>query len=336
MRIKVLHPGLLTSIQDIGRYGYQKHGVIVSGAMDTYSLRIANLLVGNEETTAALEITLLGPRLVIEQDLLIAITGGDLSPTVDDTLIPMWRPVYLKQGSVLKFGACKSGCRAYLAVGGGYQLPAVMNSKSTYLRAGIGGFDGRAIKKEDCLTVAPLSDRSARLMAQLAAKKTDQSFTPSSWFFGRHHVTQQPAIPVIRVTRGIQYDCFSNETKREVFNQIYQVTPQSDRMGYRLSGKPLILAQPLEMISEAVALGTVQVPPDGNPIILLADRQTVGGYPKIAQVALVDIPKVAQIKPGGQMQFCEISGYEAEELYLAREKLIDHVKTAIDLKLIEN
>ena len=335
MSIKVLHPGLLTSIQDIGRYGYQKHGVIVSGAMDAYSLRIANLLVGNEETTAALEITLLGPRLVIEQDILIAITGGDLSPTVDDTPIPMWRPVYLKQGSVLKFGACKSGCRAYLAVGGGYQLPAVMNSKSTYLRAGIGGFNGRAIKKDDCLTVAPLSERSARLMAKLA-KNTNQSFSAPSWYFGSHHVTQHPAIPVIRVTRGIQYDCFSNETKREVFHQIYQVTPQSDRMGYRLSGKPLMLAQPLEMISEAVALGTVQVPPDGNPIILLADRQTVGGYPKIAQVALVDIPKVAQIKPGGQMQFCEISGYEAEELYLARENLIDHVKTAIDLKLIEN
>lgn len=336
MSIKVLHPGLLSSIQDIGRYGYQKHGVIVSGAMDAYSLRIANLLVGNEDNMAALEITLLGPRLVLEEDILIAITGGDLSVTVDDMAIPMWRPVFLKQGSVIKFGACKSGCRAYLAVGGGYQLPDVMNSKSTYLRAGIGGFNGRALKKDDCLKIAPPSERSARLMAQLAAKKADQLFSASSWFFGMHHVTQQSAVHVIRVTRGIQYDCFSNETKQEVFNQIYHVTPQSDRMGYRLSGKPLMLAQPLEMISEAVALGTVQVPPDGNPIILLADRQTVGGYPKIAQVALVDIPKVAQVKPGGQIQFREISGYEAEELYLEREKLIDHLKTAIDLKLIEN
>jgi antagonist of KipI len=141
----------MTSVQDLGRRGYQKHGVIVSGAMDSYSLRIANILVGNAEGEAALEITLVGPKLKIEKGTLLALTGGDLSPKVDGKTLPMWRPVYFKQDSVLEFGACRAGCRAYLAVAGGYDIPEVMGSKSTYLRAGIGGFQGRALQQGDSL-----------------------------------------------------------------------------------------------------------------------------------------------------------------------------------------
>jgi len=333
MSITVLRPGLLTSIQDLGRNGYQKHGVIVSGGMDSYSLRIANLLVGNEESEAVLEITLTGPSLELGEDALLAITGGDLSPTIDGKPVPMWRPVYIKRGSVLKFGACKSGCRSYLAVAGGYSIPEVMGSKSTYLRAGIGGFQGRALQKGDVLRCNSPQGQSVRLMQQLARKTSSGAFVSTAWYFGRTHIPHHSRPTKVRVMRGRQFEQFTGDSKNQFFHQLFQVTPQSDRMGYRLSGPALKLDQSLELISEAVTFGTIQVPPDGNPIILLADRQTVGGYPKIAQMAMVDVAIVAQIKPGETIGFQEISLAEAERLYIEREKEIDNLRTAIRLKL---
>jgi antagonist of KipI len=333
MSIKVLRPGLLTSLQDLGRYGYQKHGVIVSGGMDTYSLRAANILVGNVEREGVLEITLLGPSLMLEKDTLLAITGGDLSPSINGEPVPMWRPVYLKQDSILQFGACKSGCRAYLAVAGGYGIPAVMGSKSTYLRAGIGGFQGRALKEGDVLPLNSSQVQSARFMRQLVKKSVSDSFVSTSWFIGREHISRDARNIAVRVTRGNQFEQFTPESKEQFWNCPFKVTPQSDRMGYRLSGPALKLAEPLEMISEAVALGTIQVPPDGNPIILLADRQTAGGYPKIAQVAMADIPIVAQNKPGSEIWFQEISLAEAERLYVEREKYMQGLRRAINLQL---
>lgn len=333
MSIKVLRPGLLTSIQDLGRYGYQKHGVIVSGAMDSFSLRIANLLVGNQEGEAALELTLMGPSLRIEKDILMAITGGDLSPTVDGVLIPMWRPVYLKGGSTLQFGACKSGCRAYFSISGGYNIPEVMGSQSTYLRAGIGGFLGRALKKGDVLETKAPQERSLRYMQQLAKEDSRASFVSTAWYIGRGHIPQDFGHVKIRITRGRQFDQFTADSIEHLLQSPFQVTPQSDRMGYRLSGASLKLENPSEMISEAVALGTIQVPPDGNPIILLADRQTAGGYPKIAQMATVDVGIVAQSRPGADIWFQEIPLAEAERLYLERENAVKKLKMIIFLKM---
>ncbi|MCC5467386.1 biotin-dependent carboxyltransferase family protein [Pelosinus baikalensis] len=334
MSIKVLQPGLLTSMQDLGRYGYQKHGVIVSGAMDTYSLRIANILVGNQEGEGALEMALLGPSLEIEKDSLLAITGGNLSPTINGKVVPMWRPVYVKAGSILQFGVCKSGCRSYLAIAGGYDLLEVMGSKSTYLRAGIGGFQGRALQRGDVVAVKSLHGASLEQMEYFKRKNLSESFVPSSWYAGRPPIPQDLRLTTIRMTRGLQFEYFTVESKRQLLNAPFQVAAQSDRMGYRLSGVNLQLESPLEMISEAVALGTVQVPPDGNPIILLADRQTVGGYPKIGQVAIVDVPILAQVRPGATIQFQEITLEEAERLYIARENYIQELKTAIQLKFL--
>ena len=335
MSIKVITPGLLTTIQDLGRYGYQKYGVIVSGAMDSHSLRLANILVGNKEGEGVLEISLMGPSLQIENDVLLAITGGDLSPIIAGKPVPLWRPVYVKKGSVLEFGRCKSGCRTYLAVAGGFDIPLVMDSKSTYLRAGIGGFQGRALQVGDVLKVKNLQEQSLRLLEQLSQKTILHSFVSTSWYIGSSHIPQDPTHVTIRVMKGSQFNQFSVESQQELLHSPFQVTTQSDRMGYRLSGPTIKLAQPLEMISEAVALGTVQVPPDGNPIILLADRQSVGGYPKIAQVAMIDIATVAQTKPGGKIWFAEITLEEAEELYCAREKDIQNLTVAIDLKMRE-
>ena len=334
MSMTVLRPGLLSSIQDQGRYGFQKYGVIVSGAMDSYALRVANILVGNEEDEGVLEMTLMGPSLRLEQDMLLAITGGDMAPTINGAAVPMWRPVYVKQGSVLDFKGCKPGCRSYLAVAGGYDIPAVMGSKSTYLRAGLGGFHGRALQQDDVLAgQAPRSKQADRLIKQLVVKLQDHSFAATNWYAAKAHIPQ-PSQPIqVRVTCGSQYEQFTPESRTQFFNCPFQVTSQSDRMGYRLSGPVLTLSESLEMVSEAVALGTVQVPPDGNPIILLADRQTAGGYPKIAQVAAVDIALIAQTRPGDKIDFQEISLEVVEQLYLEREAYLQQLKQAIALRV---
>ncbi|KZL91631.1 biotin-dependent carboxyltransferase family protein [Clostridium magnum] len=332
MGITVINPGLLTTIQDLGRYGYQKYGIIVSGAMDTYSLRLANLLVGNKEGEAALEITLMGPSLEIEKGTLLAITGGDLSPTINGESIPMWRPVYLHEKSILKFGACKSGCRSYLAVAGGYDVAEVMESKSTYLRAGIGGFQGRGLQKDDVLEFKSPREESLNIIENLSKKHSANFFSSTLWYLRKKSVIKDSQNIKIRVIRNRQFDQFSLDSKKQFLTCSFKISHQSDRMGYRLQGPAINLEKPLEMISEAVALGTIQVPPDGNPIILLADRQTVGGYPKIAQIATVDISKVVQSKPGDRISFEEISLEEAERLYIEREKYIQNLKIAITLR----
>jgi antagonist of KipI len=333
MSIKVLTPGLLTSLQDLGRNGYQKYGVIVSGGMDGYSLRLANMLVGNEEGEAVLEMTLMGSSLLIEEDHLLAITGGDLSPTINGQPVPMGRPVLVKQGSILRFGACKSGCRAYAAVRGGYDIPEVMGSKSTYIRAGIGGYQGRALLAGDVISVRLPETPDLPLLASLYKKLEGHSFVSTSWYAGRSYIHQRSQEYLIRVMPSKQFEFFTSDSREQFFQQAFTITTQSDRMGYRLAGPLLQLTEPLEMVSEAVALGTIQVPPDGNPIVLLADRQTVGGYPKMAQVARVDIAALAQIKPGGKIRFQEISLAEAERLYVTREEEMEQLKMAIQYDL---
>ncbi len=333
MSIAVIRPGLLTTVQDLGRYGYQKYGVIVSGAMDPYALRVANLLVGNSAGEAGLEITLLGPTLQFAADTLLAITGGDLSPVVDGRPVPLWRPVYLAKDSILQFGAVKSGCRAYLAVAGGYAVGEVMGSKSTYLRAGIGGFAGRALQAGDVLQQNEPPAGAAEWLARLRQRAAGAPLGATSWYAGREHPAAAPAAATVRVMRGSQYSRFSAAAQTAFWNTEFTVTPRADRMGYRLAGAALDLDEPLEMLSEAVALGTIQVPPDGQPIILLADRQTTGGYPKIGQVAVVDAAKVAQVKPGGKIRFTEVTVAEADRLYQEREQTLHCLKTAINIKM---
>ncbi|WP_255451133.1 biotin-dependent carboxyltransferase family protein [Sporomusa sp. KB1] len=332
MSLKVLKAGLLTSVQDLGRHGYQKYGVSVSGAMDTYALRIANLLVGNEKCESALEITLIGPTLTLNKNTLLAITGANLSPTINGNPVPMWRPVYLTQDCILEFGTCLSGCRAYLAIAGGYSVPKIMGSKSTYFKAGLGGFQGRAIKAGDIISLDPSPNLSSTLIQKLFKKSDD--FMSTSWYLDSPYIAADSTSNItVRVLRGNQFDAFTNDSTRQFFLSSFQITPQSDRMGYRLSGVNLQLNKPLEMISEAIGPGIIQVPPDGNPIILLADRQTVGGYPQIAKIIAVDIPKIAQSSPGSKIDFQEISLNEAEKLYLIEEKKIEYLKKAIDFKM---
>ncbi|WP_138419910.1 biotin-dependent carboxyltransferase family protein [Aquibacillus sediminis] len=328
--IKIKKPGLLSSIQDLGRYGFQKYGVIASGVMDPYAHRIANLLVGNEEKESTLEITLIGPEMVFEQDVLIAICGGDLSPIINDQPIHMWRPIYVTKGSILRFGSAKSGCRAYLAIAGGFQVSRQMASKSTYLRAGMGGYNGRALREEDQVSIGEKSLNSMRLSEQLT--KHANGVKEASWSIASSDLANMYQTSTIRVMKGRQFDWFTNETKQLFANEDFKVTPQSDRMGYRLNGPHLQLENKQQMVSEAVTFGSIQVPADGKPIILMADRQTIGGYPIIAQIATVDLSHVSQSKPGERLRFEWISYQEAQQLYLAREAYMQQLANGILLK----
>lgn len=330
MSLRIMKPGLLASVQDLGRHGYGKYGVVVSGAMDTFSHRTANWLIGSDEKEATLEITWTGFSARFEKDMWISITGGDMEASIDGFKAPMWRPLYVRKDAVLSFKKPVTGCRVYLALGGGVDVPVMMNSRSTYLRAGIGGWQGRALRSGDLLPV-----KQGVLCAPAASAEKKPFYAanwsiPSTWRPSIHHVAD------IRVTRGRQFDDFDEASRQRIFSEIYRVAPQSDRMGYRLNGEPLRLKHEQEYISESVVHGTVQVPADGQPIILTADRQTHGGYPKIAQAAAADLPVIAQIPPGGAVRFREIGLPEAEAAYMQSVHHYRLLAAAIRLKLKED
>ena len=330
--ITILKPGLLTTIQDLGRYGFQKNGIIASGAMDPIAHRIANILVGNAENDPTLEITLLGPTIQFHHDTLIAICGADLSAKINGEIVKLWRPILLKKGAILKFTSCKTGCRTYLALAGSFKIPAIMNSCSTYLRAKIGGYKGRAIKAGDQLHLGPKTNLSSRILTSFIKKNHTNEIVEAKWTISPFFISNYSYEMKIRVMKGRQYHLFNRYSQTKFFSEPYKITPQSDRMGYRLSGPTLALIQEEEIISEAVTYGTIQVPGDGQPIILLADRQTTGGYPKIAQIAMVDLPLIAQAKPGDYISFIEITQSEAQLLFLKREEKIQRLKTGIAWK----
>ncbi|WP_059040561.1 5-oxoprolinase subunit C family protein [Paenibacillus rubinfantis] len=330
MSLLIEKPGLLTTVQDLGRFGVQKYGVIVSGAMDAFALRLANLLVGNAEGEAGLEITLLGPVIRFEQTALISLCGGDLSPKLNGIPVPLWRTVLAPKGSTLTFGPAKLGCRAYLAVGGGIDVPVRMNSRSTYLRAGIGGYEGRSLVAGDQLSFGEMTPRGSHLLASLAREASKESGAFSRWAVFPEILPKYAANPIVQLIPGEEYDLFQEQSQLDLWQEQFAVLPQSDRMGYRFKGRQLQMNQSKEMISSAVTMGTVQVPPDGNPIILMADRQTTGGYPKIAQVASVDLPLLAQTNLGARVRFRKITLQEAQRQLIERENAIQTLRNGLE------
>lgn len=332
MSMIMVKPGLLTTVQDLGRHGSQQFGVIVGGAMDAFALRIANLLVGNDEHAAGLEITLLGPEIYFAEPALISVCGGDLSPQLNDRALPLWKTVVAPEGSVLRFGRARRGCRAYLAVAGGVDAPIKMNSRSTYLRAGIGGWEGRALQKGDRLPVGVPAAASRALASLLADEAQADGVAFSRWSVSPDLLPSYTADPEVRTVAGQELALFEEESAERFFADPFKVRTDSDRMGYRLSvdGDGLRLKDKRELISSAVTFGTVQVPPDGQPIALMADRQTTGGYPKIAQVASVDLPLLAQTNLGGTVRFRRVSLQEAQRLYLVRENGIRTLRSGLE------
>ncbi|MBJ6142714.1 biotin-dependent carboxyltransferase family protein [Hymenobacter sp. BT559] len=334
MSLSVIRPGLLTTVQDLGRPGYQHLGVVLSGALDAVALRVANLLVGNPQTAAGLEITLLGPAIRFEADHLVALTGADLSPTLNGQPLPLHRPVAVRAGTVLAFGAARAGCRAYLAVAGCLAVPLALGSRSTYLRASLGGWHGRALQADDELPVGTFSPAAQRLWQLLAPAGLPAPWVAARWLPGPALYPLPHAQPVIRAVRGPEYEQFAQASQRAFWHEPFTITPAADRMGYRLQGPALTRDSAPELLSSAVTFGTVQVPPGGQPIVLLADAQTTGGYPRLAQVITADFSALAQARPGQSLQFQEVSLAEAQALYLAQERRLQGLRQAISLKLL--
>ncbi|EMA6344912.1 biotin-dependent carboxyltransferase family protein [Bacillus cytotoxicus] len=328
MNVEVLHAGMLTTIQDVGRYYYQQYGVPVGGAMDRTALRIVNMLVGNKENEAGLEITMIGPKLLIKKTTLLAIGGADVGAVLNGEPIPLWRPIVAKEGSMLCFGKEEFGCRAYVAFAGGIDVACSMGSKSTYVRASIGGIEGRALKKGDQLQIGIPSSVATCMIKKLL----DEKRIYTQWGACRHVLPKYSRYPVVRIITDFEWDEFSKESQVAFFTKEYKVSHYADRMGYRLKGEHLKRIEDYEVLSSAVTFGTIQVPPGGQPIILMADRQTTGGYPRIGNVISVDLPILAQLKPNDYVTFVQISMEEAVALYIEQERNLSLLQKFINLQ----
>lgn len=307
--LEALSPGILTTVQDIGRFGFGRYGVASSGAVDRFSLRVGNILVGNHENEACLEVILFGLKLRIIKDTVIAITGADLNPYINgDKPLKMWRAQLLEKGDIISFRGLKNGCRSYLAIQGGISVPVVMESKSTNLPSSFGGLEGRPLKKGDII----YSD-------DLGGNKTykERSF-PVEW------VPQYGKEWTLRIIFGPQDEQFSEKIKGVFIKSVYNVSPKADRTGIRLTG-PVIERVPgigESIISEGVISGAIQIPGDGQPIIILGETVT-GGYRKIATVISADLPLLGQLKPGDEVRFKKVS---LDEAYKALQDIEDKIK----------
>nr|WP_121269505.1 biotin-dependent carboxyltransferase family protein [Pedobacter schmidteae] len=316
MGIKVIKAGLLTTVQDLGRIGYQKDGIVISGAMDTLALQIGNILIGNEPGTAGLECTLMGPKLLFETDQLMAITGGDLSPMLDGQRIKMWRPVFVRKGAILSFGAAVKGCRTYLSFFGGFDLPKVLGSHATYLKAGFGGFNGRMLKNDDVLSFTQTYPYKGETFNWSADLKLYPDLEDHE----------------IRVMEGPEYGLFTEESLAVFLKNGAVISTEADRMGYRLEAPALKMTIPKEMLSSAVTFGTIQVTSSGSSILLMADHQTTGGYPRVLQVITADLHKLAQMKSGTHMSFKLVTLAEAQAALRDQQKLINQLKQTLTFK----
>ncbi|MBN1333764.1 MAG: biotin-dependent carboxyltransferase family protein [Synergistales bacterium] len=313
MKIRVLSSGLLSTIQDKGRWGFQAIGMPVAGAMDLYSLKIGNILSGNPENAAALEITFKGPTLeVIHGEGLLSCTGADLGLRINDRPCPLWRSITLTAGDQVSFsGLDGKGCRGYLCFSGGIDVPQVMNSRSTYLRGGIGGMNGRAISSGDLLETGPLP----YLWKRTAGLECPHHLIPDLF----------NDLP-FRVIPGPQEDKFTDQGKNTFYSSVYTVTDLADRMGFRLKGTPVEHISSADIISDAIPLGAVQIPGHGQPIVMMADRQTTGGYAKIGVMSSVDVYRLAQKLPGEKIRFTRITLEEALYIRSLMEQTILEMK----------
>ncbi|HVS53319.1 MAG TPA: 5-oxoprolinase subunit PxpB [Opitutaceae bacterium] len=303
--LEVLRAGMATLVQDRGRTGHRASGVPLSGAMDPFALRVANLLVGNAEDAAALEFALVGPDLRFACDTIVALGGALFGQ------LPTWKPMRIFAGTTLKLRAARRGCRGYLAIAGGIDLPPVLGSRSTYTRAALGGCEGRALREGDVLPVG-------EVVRELVGH----------WYIDPRILPEYSAAPVVRVVPGAQAAEFGGA----FFSARYELTTQGDRMGLRLRGPELRRAGSGDLVSATVVPGTIQVPPDGQPIVLMADAQTIGGYPQIAHVIAADLPLVAQLRPGDAVRFRAVTLAEAHQLALTREHALAMLREGVAQK----
>jgi antagonist of KipI len=305
--IEVRAPGLLTTVQDLGREGFGPMGVSPSGAADAVALRVGNRLAGNAEGAAGLEMTLLGGSFFFREAAVVALTGSDFAPTLDDERVETWSSVEIRAGQTLQLGPTRAGARCYLSVRGGIDVKPFLGSASTHLLSGLGGFEGRALRKGDVLKIGRAIEGFRTFRKRNLARRALEKLAPRK---------------VLRVTAGPQSDWFSKEARQLFYAGTYCVTEESNRMGLRLEGAAMALAAGGEMISEGVSLGAVQITASGLPIILFVEQQTTGGYPKIANVISADMSSLGQLRPRDEIRFELVEMETARALLVGREELL--------------
>lgn len=311
-KIKIINPGLLTTIQDSGRFGYQQFGMSVAGSMDSFSQKIANMLVGNPPDEGVLETTFMGPVIEFECEEAISITGADMGPMINGEEVSMWETIFVKPGDKLSFSGLKDGIRSYIAFSKTLDVPIIMNSKSTFIKGEIGGFEGDKLKAGQEI---PLGDKNKLDKKYVLDKKYIPDFSQKE----------------ISVVLGPQDEEFSEEEIEKFLSSTYKVTTESDRMGFRLEGPQIVHKTSPDIISDGINIGAIQVPGHGQPIIMMADRQTTGGYTKIANVVTSNLPIVAQMKPGTEISFKKLSIEEAQDDYLKYMDYLDEIHNSVIL-----
>jgi len=302
--IRILDAGPQTTVQDLGRTGQMRYGIPPSGPVDRFAFVLANRLVGNADTAAALECTLIGPRFEITAAGTIAVTGADMPVTVNGQRVAGWRTIAVKAGDIVKLGPARTGVRSYVGVAGGLDVPLVLGSRSTYLRGRVGGVEGRALRKGDELRLFPSRPVKPRHVEPRA-------------------IPDYTGEPTVHAVLGPQADRFTAEGLEALFGGRYEVLPQSDRMGSRLRGPRIGHARGHDIVSDGIALGSIQVPGDGQPIVLLVDRQSTGGYTKAATICSFDIWRVGQARPGQSLRFHQIGVDEAHRLFREADRALE-------------
>ncbi len=315
--LSIIEAGLHTTVQDLGRYGYQRFGVPVSGAMDSFAFKTANALIGNSETAAGLEITALGPKIEFLEDTRIAITGANLGPLIDGEPIELWASVKVERGSVLTFSGPVEGLRAWLSVLGGIDVPLVMGSRSTYVKGEIGGFGGRALLPGDTVSTFDLEQ-----------DQDPEIYLPQDFDIPRYTGEFE-----LRVVMGPQDEAFTEAAIDGLFTSTYTVSMDQDRMGCRLEGPLLEHLESPDIISDGSPLGALQVSGDGMPIVLLNDRGTTGGYTKIANVVGVDVGLLAQAMAGDAVRFTKVSVNHAHALLRQQHAMLASISQEADIQL---
>ena len=324
MKATAIRAGFLTSVQDLGRTGFREFGVSLGGALDTHALRVANLLAGNDESAAGLEITFGGLRLRFADDRIVVWCGGDFNARIGSTSVVAGHPALVRVGEEFSIESPAIGCRAWLAISGGIDVPVVLGSRSGDLKAGFGGVKGRPVRDGEEFPVGNNPPRAKILIDKLGGEKIGRWKPPHDW--------SSPArrTPTLRYIRGTDSGRFVESALQFFNNESFFVSPDSDRMGIRLDGPRLERSEEVDLLSEAVAPGTVQVPPSGKPILLLNDCQTIGGYPKIAHVITVDLPIAAQLCPGDRVRFTEVSIADGHALLLERERNLEQFRRGLE------
>ncbi len=316
--ILVEEPGLLTTVQDLGRQGYRQYGIPLAGAMDQQAAATANIMLGNEPGFGVIECTLVGPVLTFSIATQICLAGGDMNARLSGYPVSLGRVIQVQAGETLKLGTAIRGCRTYIAVKGGIQVEPVLDSLSTFLKGGIGGYQGRALSQGDILDIK----KSQFILDEVT----------TDWGICNELLEYPSGICPVRYVEGTHYHWFDNKSINDFQQYDYTVNPASDRMGYRLQGVALRRSNNRELVSEGVTVGTIQVPPEGLPLVLMSDCQTTGGYPRLGHVITVDIPRLAQLKPGDKIRFSPVTLTQAQSLFIQQMRSLERLAIAADYK----